>query len=373
MGTRRKTHAEGRRLLALALLLLFAISASGAVSAADACDKLPDLWFPEPGVGLSGGELSVQMATPTVVVQGDTVTVTVTVDNFTCGATGPFELALYADNLEEASLIGTRMLSLDSCEHAIVEFSWNTGGVPAGEHDLIASADPDNDIPEYNEDDNTYTLPETVIVFAAPVIEVAKAALVAGDGCLRAGEEIEYEITVSNIGEGDHTSGAMIRLEDQLPSEVTLLDGSLTSSIGLASSPEEGLIVWSGHLAAGGAVTMRFTVTVDPETPVDTAIVNQAFADWDRDQDGARDSEEPSDDPSTLIEDDATVLIVGECVDPADLLPLIAGTIDAPSLSEWGLIGMGVAMLVAFAAMLLRHRSYQADRCSRQTSDRNRR
>ncbi|MBN1858181.1 DUF11 domain-containing protein [Candidatus Bipolaricaulota bacterium] len=361
MGTRRKIHTEGRRSWALALLLLVAISVSGAVSATETCDKLPDLWFPEPGVGLSGGELSVQMASPTVVVQGETVTVTVTVDNFTCGATGPFELALYADTLEEASLIGTRTLSLESCEHAIVEFTWNTAGTAAGEHDLIASADPDNDVPEYHEDDNTYTLPETVIVFAAPVIEVDKAALVADDGCLRAGEEIEYEITVSNIGEGDHTNGATIRLEDRLPVETALVDGSLTASIGSASSPEQGLVVWSGHLAAGGAATIRFSVIVDPETPIDAQIINQAFADWDRDQDGTRDAEEPSDDPSTSIEDDATVLVVGECVDPADLAPLVAGTIDAPSLTEWGLIGMGVGMLLAFAWMLWRHRPHEAD------------
>ncbi len=358
MGTRRMTCASKTHLWGIIFVLILAISIGGAVHAADACDKLPDLWFPEPGTSLSGGELSVQMATPTVVVQGDTVTVTVTVDNFTCGATGPFELELYADNLDEESLIGTRTLSLDSCEHAIVEFVWNTGTTSAGEHDLIASADPDNDVPEYHEDDNTYTLPVTVIVIAAPVIEVEKTAWIPDDGCLQAGEELEYQITVANIGEGDHTGGATIRLEETLPAELTLVAGSLTSSVGLASSPLEGVIVWSGHLAANATVAIVFRAVVDPETPVDTLIINQAFAAWDRNQDGSRDTEEPSDDPSTSTDDDATVVLVGDCAEPA---PLVAGTIDAPSLTEWGLIGLGIGMLLAFGVMLLRHRLHETD------------
>jgi len=361
MGTQKMNHARRAQPWAVVLLLLFAISMGGAVSAADDCDKLPDLWFPEPGIILSGGEAAVQVASPTVVVQGETVTVTVTVDNFTCGATGPFELALYADNLDEASLIGTRTLSLESCEHAIVEFQWNTGSTPAGEHELIASADPDNEVPEYREDDNTYTLPETVIVFAAPVIEVEKMGIVPDDGCLQAGEEIEYEITITNIGEGDHTSGAMIRVEDRLPAEITLVGGSLTASVGLASSPEEGVVVWSGHLISGATVTIRFTAVVDPDTPIDALVINQAYAAWDRDQDGTRDAEEPSDDPSTPAEDDATVLVVGDC---ENLVPPIAGTIDAPSLSEWGLIGLCIGMLLAFGVMMLRHRSREAGRRS---------
>lgn len=356
MGTRKKIHTGGRRRWSALLLLLFATNVAATVHAADVCDKLPDLWFPEPGLALSGGELAVQMASPAIVVQGDTVTVTVTVDNFTCGATGPFELALYADALDEGSLIGTRTLSLESCEHAIVEFVWNTGSTSAGEHDLIASADPDNDVPEYHEDDNTYTLPETVIVVAAPVIEIEKTARIPDDGCLQAGEQIEYRLIVANIGEGHHTDGATIRVEDRLPPELDLVDGSLTSSVGLASSPEQGVIVWSGHLAAGGTVAIDFTTTLDRETPVDSLIANQAFADWDRDQDGTRDSEEPSDDPATPAEDDATVVVVGDCREPA---PLVAGTIDAPSLTEWGLIGLCVAMLLAFVVTLLRHRPHE--------------
>jgi len=358
MGTRRMTYASKAQPWAIAFVLILAISIGGAVYAADACDKLPDLWFPEPGTSLSGGEISVQMATPTVVMQGDTVTVTVTVDNFTCGATGPFELALYADNMDDESLIGTRTLSLESCEHAIVEFAWNTGSTAAGEHDLIASADPDNDVPEYHEDDNTYVLPVTVIVIAAPVIEVEKAASIPDDGCLQAGEQLEYRITVANIGEGDHTSGATIRLEDTLPAELSLVAGSLTSSVGLASSPEEGVIVWSGHLATDATVEIVFRAIVDTETPVGTLIINQAHADWDRNQDGSRDTEELSDDPSTPADDDATVVDVGDCTEP---VPLVTGTIDAPSLTEWGFIGLGIGMLLAFGVMLLRHRSHGTD------------
>jgi hypothetical protein len=341
------------RIAATAAVLL--VMAASAALADPPCTKLPDLWFPAPGVILSGGDLSVQVADPVVVMQGGIVTITVTVDNFTCGETGPFDVSLYYDTLSPATLIATQTTSLLGCEHVVLIFTWDTTGVPDGPHTVCVWADSGEVVDEYKEDDNTYCFDITVL--AAPVIEVEKTFVDADGGCHEPEDTLLFTLRIGNVGDGDHTT--TLSLRDELPAELLYVAGSLAASTGVASyDPIAHAIEWTGTLAAGTEAVITFEVEIDAATPTPSDVANQAFVDWDPDQDGTKDAQEPSDDPATPASDDPTVVSVQDCSVP--LGPPIPGTIDAPSLTEWGMIASGIAIGLAFALMLLRRRSLLA-------------
>jgi len=339
-----------RRGAALAACLAWLVALSMAAVGAP-CTKLPDLWFPDPGVILSGGDVAVQVANPVVVMQGDTVTVTVTVDNFTCGETGPFDVSLYYDTVSAGTLIATQSTSLLGCEHAVLTFVWDTTGVPAGSHDLIAWADSGQIVDEYKEDDNQYTL--TVTVLAAPVIEVDKTFVDADGACVEPDDLLQIRITIMNVGDGDH--GATLALVDVLPVGLDYVPGTAAATSGTTGyDPVANAVTWTGALPALSQALITFEVEVNGGVPIPSDLPNQAVADWDPDQDGVNNATEPSDDPTTPAVDDPTVIPVRLCLLPIG--PDIPGTIDAPSLTEWGMIAFGVTIVCAFTLMLLRRR-----------------
>ena len=82
----RANYKCASAIMALALFLLLI----SIVGVADDCQKDPDLWFPPPGTVLTDGHVAVQIATAPgsqgedlIVCQGETITITVTVDNKT--------------------------------------------------------------------------------------------------------------------------------------------------------------------------------------------------------------------------------------------------------------------------------------------------
>jgi len=349
MMVRRHAAKSGRHVVALLAVLLLTMALAAAAD--PPCTKLPDLWFPAPGVILSGADVAVQVADPIVVMQGNLVTVTVTVDNFTCGETGLFDVSLYHDVLSPATLIATQTTSLLGCEHVVLVFVWDTTGVPPGPHPICVWADSGEVVGEYKEDDNTYCFDVTVI--AAPVIEVEKTFVDVNGGCHEPGDTLEFRIAVRNVGDGDHAG--TLALRDELPPELLYVTGSLSASAGAAAyDPVDRAILWSGGLAAGAQALLTFEVEIDGGTATPSDVPNQAFVDWDPDQDGTNDAEAPSDDPATADPDDPTVVTVQDC--SVVLGPPIPGTIDAPSLTEWGMILSGTLLVMAFAVMLLRRR-----------------
>ncbi|UCF10830.1 MAG: DUF11 domain-containing protein [Candidatus Bipolaricaulota bacterium] len=341
----------GWQIARLILVLVIPIALSATTFAEDPCTKLPDLWFPAPGLILSGGVAAVQFVDPTVVMQGDLVTVTVTVDNFTCGETGPFDVSLYFDGISPETLIETQTTSLLGCEHVILTFTWDTGDVPEGPHDLCVWADSGEVVTEYDEGDNEYCFVVTVI--AAPVIEVTKTFVDINAGCHEVGDTLQFRITVKNIGDGSH--GPTLALEDLLPAQLNYVVGTLHADVGNASYDlGTGTVHWSGGLAAGEQAVITFDVVIDEATTVPADLANQAVIAWDPDQDGENDAHEPSDDPSTPEADDPTIIAVRDCMGMAG--PAIPGTIDAPSLTEWGMITFGILLGGAFVLMLIRRR-----------------
>jgi len=321
----------------------------------DPCTKGPDLWLPPDGTpGLAGGGVSVQTTTGGV-CEGETVTITVTVDNLSCGDAGPFDVTVTYD--AGTKLVGTQHVDgLPGCEYIVLIFEWDTTGVPAGEYDLDACADTGNTVVELNEYNNCLTIDTSLWIRPyEPLIEVEKTYDDTNGDPVYHGDVIRYQATLWNEGCADLVDGPEHEFIDALPAGVTPTT-HVSSTSGTAAFDGDTL-VWDGDIPAGGSVTITYRVTVDDDIEIGTEICNQATARWDADEDGTYESEEPSDDPDTPAEDDPTCFTIEE--KPAGPIPL-SGTIDAPTLSQWGMIALLCLFALAFGWRLLRRRTAAA-------------
>ena len=300
--------------------------------------------------GLTNGGISVQETTGDV-CQGGEVTITVTIDNLSCGNAGPFDVTVTYDGTTK--LIGTqRVDGLPGCEYTVLTFVWDTESVPAGEYDITACADTGNEVTELNEGNNCLTIETSLWVRPnEPLIEVEKIAVDTDGGAVYPGDTIRYEATLRNEGCADLEDGPDHEFTDTLPDGVTPTT-YITATSGTAAF-EGDEIVWDGGIPAGGSVTIKYRVTVDEGVEIGTEICNQGYAHWDGDGDGTYEGVEPSDDPDTPAEDDPTCLTVEE--KPEGPAPM-SGTIDAPTLSEWGMIAVACLFAGAFYWRLIRRR-----------------
>lgn len=334
-------------LLVLSVLLL----AAGAASAEEPCGKLSDLWFPAPGVVLAGGVTSVQMISGDV-CEGGKVTITVTIDNLSCGDAGPFDVSVYWD--DPSHPIATRRVTgLPGCEFVKLTFTWDTDGIPPGTHHIIVWADSGALVTELNEDNNLEEF-EVLVRPNEPMVEVTKALVDIDGPPVDPGDIVRYEIEIVNMGCADLKNVAGHEYTDTLPTAVTAT-GFVQAGSGSIAVSGNG-IVWDGAIPAGGSVRLTYKATIGADVAPDTQICNQGFAHWDASGDGTPDASEPSDDPSTPADDDPTCFIVEK---PAEPLPL-TGTIDAPSLTEWGMIVLSVLFAAAFAWRLRGRRTRAA-------------
>jgi len=321
----------------------------------DPCTKGPDLWLPPDGTpGLAGGGISVQKTTGDV-CQGEKVTITVTIDNLSCGDAGPFDVTITYD--AGTKLIGTQHVDgLPGCEYIVLIFEWDTTSVPTGEYDIEACADSGGTVVELNEHNNCLTIDTSLWVRPyEPLIEVEKTDVDVNGAPVYHGDMIRYEAILYNEGCADLVDGPEHEFTDELPAGVTPTT-TIAATSGTAAF-EGDIVVWDGGIPAGGSVTITYRVTVDNDIETGETICNQAVARWDGDGDGTYESEEPSDDPDTPAEDDATCFEIEE--EPDGPIPL-SGTIDAPTLSQWGMILLGGLLALAYAWRLLRRRAAAA-------------
>jgi uncharacterized repeat protein (TIGR01451 family) len=323
-------------LFALSVLVLVA----SAAWAEEPCGKLPDLWFPEPGVVLSGGFTAVQ-ETSGDVCEGGTVTITVTVDNLSCGDAAAFDASVYWDDASHP--IGSKHVDgLPGCEFVSMTFTWDTDDVPPGTHEIVVRVDSGSIVHELNEGNNGETF-DILVRPNEPYVEATKKAIDVDGGTPSAGDTIRYEIVLMNEGCADLLNGPGHEFTDALPVGLSAT-GFVQADSGTAVVNGD-MVVWDGSIPAGGTVRLTFKTRIGNDVEAGTTLCNQGFVNWDSNGDGTADASEPTDDPTTPEEDDPTCLIVEESELP---IPL-TGTIDAPSLTEWGMIGLSAAFALAFA------------------------
>ncbi|KJL30109.1 hypothetical protein RS83_01251 [Microbacterium oxydans] len=90
------------------------------------------------------------------------------------------------------------------------------------------------------------------------------------------GAEVEYSITVTNVGPGAYTASAPASATDDLTSvldDATFDDASLTADVGSASR-NGNTLSWNGALAAGASATITYSVTYTGEG--DNTLTNLA-------------------------------------------------------------------------------------------------
>ncbi len=348
MNDRTKGSRQDRGALLGGLAVAVVLLAGLGAAAEDPCLKQPDLWFPAPGVVLSGGVTAVQEISGDV-CQGGTVTITVTIDNLSCGDAGAFDVTAYWDSTAHA--IQTKHVNgLPGCEFVKLTFTWDTDGVPAGPHTIIVRADSGSTVAELNEGNNEYTF-DVVVRPNAPMLEATKQYVDVNEGTVNPGDTIRYEVVIVNDGCIDLKDGSGHEYADEL-ADLIEPTGYVQATRGTIAL-EGTTIVWDGSIPAGGSVTLTYRVTVAEDAEIGVEICNQGYAYWDESGDGTLDASEPTDDPETSEDDDPTCFTVDEPVGP---IPL-CGTIDAPNLSEWGAIALTSLLAMAFGWALWRKRA----------------
>ncbi|MCP3938133.1 MAG: DUF11 domain-containing protein, partial [Actinomycetia bacterium] len=110
-----------------------------------------------------------------------------------------------------------------------------------------------------------------------PALAASKTDLLLVDeavaGEANPGDVLRYEIILENLGTGIATE---VVLEDPLPLDVTLVEGSVSLSAGTITS-EDPLQVTVGELAVGESVNVGFDVQVANPLPGEREISNQAI------------------------------------------------------------------------------------------------
>ena len=329
MTDRLRVVCRWGTLLSVALIVVL-----GAVPgwADEECTKRPDLWLPADGTpGLANGGISVQKTSGDV-CEGETVTITVTIDNLSCGDAGEFDVTLYYD--DPSHVIGTQHVEeLPGCEFIVLTFEWDTDGVPTGEHEILACADTGADVLELNEGNNCLTIDTDLLVSPnMPLIEADKTFEDLNGYTVEPGETVQYVIVIHNYGCDDQEDNPGHEFVDTLPDGITPT-GSVSATRGTADVIDNE-IVWDGSIPAGGSVTIVYKAKIDPTVEIGTLICNQGTVFWDSNGDGTNDATEPTDDTATPDEDDPTCTPV----EPSGGEAPLTGTIDAPTLSEWGMI-----------------------------------
>jgi uncharacterized repeat protein (TIGR01451 family) len=320
------------------------------VLADEDCTKLPDLWLPPHGIaGLANGGVSIQTTTGDV-CQGDVTTITVTVDNLSCGDAGQFDVRVYYD--DTSHIIGTQTVAgLPGCEFTVLTFTWDTDHVPTGEHDVLVCVDTGHKVTELNEGNNCLTVETDLLIRPnTPLVDVEKLAVDTNGGTVRPGDTVRYEITIRNLGCADLEDNPGHEFTDPIPAGVNPTR-QVTATSGKVAL-DGGTIVWDGSIPAGGFVSIKYLVTLDPNLEAGDQICNQGTVRWDSDDNGTNDSVISTDDPTTAADGDPTCLTIDVPAAP----PPFSGTIDAPTLSEWGMIVASCLFALSFAWHALRRR-----------------
>ncbi len=114
-----------------------------------------------------------------------------------------------------------------------------------------------------------------------------------GDGAVTPGDTIRYTVTIPNTGTQD---AAGVEFADSIPVHTAYVANSVNASAGTAVySSTDKKIVWTGDIAAGSSITIRFDVTVDSGITPGTVLYNQGTVKYDSDGDGTNDASENTD------------------------------------------------------------------------------
>jgi uncharacterized repeat protein (TIGR01451 family) len=130
------------------------------------------------------------------------------------------------------------------------------------------------------------------------------------EGVVSPGDVLRYTVVIRNSGDQDSTGTVLF--QDSVPAFTSYVDGSATASSGSVSfDAANERIEWSGHVPAGGSVTITFDITADSGLVTGTVLSNQGTVFYDSDGDGDNDSSEPTDGDLSEPGNQPTEVVVG--------------------------------------------------------------
>ncbi|MGA9531372.1 MAG: hypothetical protein WBR18_01530 [Anaerolineales bacterium] len=123
-----------------------------------------------------------------------------------------------------------------------------------------------------------------------------------GNGVVSPGDDLEYAMTISNVG---GSTAENVVFSDSPDTHTSLIVGSVTTTQGTVvignTAGDSSVQVSLGDIPAGGSATITFQVTIDPDLPANiTEVSNQGRVIGDNVDD------HPTDDPDTPESDDPT-------------------------------------------------------------------
>ncbi len=154
-------------------------------------------------------------------------------------------------------------------------------------------------------------------------------------GTFEPGGIVTYTIVIENNGNATATG---VVFTDDLPAGVTLGPGVPTSTIAPQPTNTDP-VTWTGDIPAGGSVTITIQATIDDDAS--GTISNQGSVAFDSDLSGTNDTTIDTDDPVPPGSDDPTAFVVG-------------GTVAIPTASEYGLLLLGLGLLLAAWSVMRR-------------------
>jgi uncharacterized repeat protein (TIGR01451 family) len=142
-----------------------------------------------------------QTPTPTIVNQGEHVTIEVVVENKGTQSES-FNVTCYYNT----TIIDTKRVSnLSAGQQETVVFDWDTTGVPPGNYSIKAWADSGSEITETDETDNWCTSQTIVEIQPALVHDIAAISQEPDKWSAIQGEIVTINVTVSNLGDFSET------------------------------------------------------------------------------------------------------------------------------------------------------------------------
>lgn len=179
----------------------------------------------------------------------------------------------------------------------------------------------------------------TQFVVGASALSATKTAA----GTFEEGGAITYTIVISNGGGSASPDNAGDEFTDVLPAGMTLVSATATSGTPVANV---GLntVTWNGSIPASGSVTITINATIDAGS-AGSNLSNQGTVNFDADLNGSNESSAPTDDPA-----------VGGATDPTVIAVVGVSVIEVPTLSDFGLGAMGLALFAAAARRLRRRK-----------------
>ncbi|WP_406290071.1 discoidin domain-containing protein [Streptomyces sp. NBC_00209] len=215
---------------------------------------------PNPNLQVSG-----ITASPAAPVESDPVTLTATVRNTGAVAAPAGKLAFRLGDTKVATAnVGALAAG------ASTQVSANIGARDAGTYTLSAVVDPDNQIIEQNETDNTYTSASGLVVKPVASSDLVPTAVTTSPSAPAQGDNVTFSVAIRNQGTVASASGGhavTVTLLDAKGVTVKTLTGSYNGSIAAgATSAPVNLGSWT---AANGSYTVRTVVADDAaELPV---------------------------------------------------------------------------------------------------------